>query len=461
MDNLKKSLVPILQIGALLALIAGLSLVLRLRPTAGENRPGSSQPYPVPAIQDVGEPYPAPHIEDGLVSPYPAPGEATPEALKPPPCQFPIFESITSSPALLPIDINRFSEPKVVLTSEMAINIAGWLPDSERLLITRDLLDGNRQWIETFNPKTSETQLFAERIGGGKPVWINATESVAFNTYVNDHFEVWVSYGSPEKIEQVGSDGIGLSISTDSKQLLLLSSSVVVQPQIWDTESKLAQPLPLSLKDWQYPKYSSDASLLTNISQASWSPDGSKIIFYTNPWLFMFDTNTGQICEIDLGEATWGEGRTLPRWAFDVQWSPNGRYLSLLTTAIEPGRLFPFSELMLLDVTTSSLQLIQFPWDNLSGKQYATDVTWSPDSAYLAAIAKLSFENGQAERGLFIVNPIASTAQRIPSIVSVGGGALGQQIAWSGDGSQIAVNCPTPEQGRLCIASVETHGAQP
>jgi len=53
----------------------------------------------------------------------------------------------------------------VVLTHTSAVGIAGWLPDGERLLITRDIPGTNRQSIETFNTRTGEIQIYAQREG--------------------------------------------------------------------------------------------------------------------------------------------------------------------------------------------------------------------------------------------------------------------------------------------------------
>ncbi|RMF40878.1 MAG: hypothetical protein D6755_13065 [Anaerolineae bacterium] len=54
------------------------------------------------------------------------------------------------------LDTFQFSEPRVVLTHTSAIGIAGWLPDDQRLLITKDIPGTNRQAVETVNTQTGE-----------------------------------------------------------------------------------------------------------------------------------------------------------------------------------------------------------------------------------------------------------------------------------------------------------------
>jgi Tol biopolymer transport system component len=434
------------------AFVMGLSFIIHNRPIEVASGVVGSQPYPSPEILESSSPTPT--IELPLASQrYLPPGEeiATKVSIvKPPSCQFDTFSRIDVEAIKPKLE---FSEPKVMLTNQGAIGIVSWLPDNNRILIVSDTPLGG-QTIEIVNVQTLDKQLFGERNNtGSKPVWLNNKQAVAFTTFFDNHEEILLSDGNPEKIEQIYPNAIGLSLSSDSKRLLFLTPSTGGYPQILEPESGLIQSLPLNLKEWEYPRGTLSASGVstTLMFQTAWSPDGTKVIFYTNPWIFMYDNLTGQICEIDLGGADY------PRWAFNVQWSPDGRYLSLLTTTSGPGTLYAASDLILLDLTNGQQQIIRFAPELSPSQHYVTDVAWKNDGSYLMALAVLRLpESGGSEEGLFLIDPSTGAFQQINMSISLGGGTSGWQLDWSDDGSQIAVNCPTQEQGRLCLISVET-----
>ena len=369
MNRKKRILSTVLEAGLLIALIAGLSYLLQQRSIFGGPSSTEAQSTPIPGMQENKE----------LPSqPYPAPSEVIPTkstAQRPSTCHF-NNPMVSDSEAVKPkLD---YSEPKVVLTHDAEIGIAGWLPDNERLLITQDT-SGDQSSIETFNVISSEIQTYAKRNGSmEKPVWFNEKNGAIFTTYTNDHYEIWISYGSLEKLEQISNDGSSFSLSPDEKQLLYLSQSKQYQLQVWDTSSKLSQPLSIDLRNWEYNRYSNTISVdIADIHrfQSAWSPDSSNIVFYTNPWVFMFDRNTNQLCEIDLGE------KDFPRWAFNVQWSPNGQFLAMLTTTSLPGMLYSSSELILIDLSTGNSQIINI----------ATDSLLKPSSLRLTGMRQISW----------------------------------------------------------------------
>lgn len=90
-----------------------------------------------------------------------------------------------------------------------------------------------------------------------------------------------------------------------------------------------------------------------------------------------------------------------------------------------------------------------------------TDMAWAPDSRYLAVLGTVRItETGSEKEGIFIVDVDQGEFHQILSNYDFGGGLWGSQLAWDPSGSQLAVNCPTPEEGRLCIILVRPKGAQ-
>ncbi len=362
------------------------------------------------------------------------------------------------------LDAFIFSEPEVVLTHTSAIGIAGWLPDGERLLITRDIPGTNRQSIETFNTRTGEIQVYAQREGAnGKPVWLPTLRAVAYITLIERYHELWISHGVSQLTERLVPNvwGPSLAVEPDGKHLWYFSRTNPDCPQRLNVETREAQLVSLDLASLRYPKYPKPIQSMLRPSpfQIAQHPDGSQLVFYTQPWTFLFDKRTNQACEIDLGQS---EPENMPIWAIETQWSPNGRYLALITTGSFPGQAsgvgaaLLHTNLMVLDTKTGDLRTLQIAPDINNGQHYVTDMSWAPDSRHLAVLGVVRItETGSEKEGAFVVDVSSGEFQRVLSGHELGGGLWGWQIAWSLSGSQLAVNCPTPEEGRLCIISVE------
>jgi dipeptidyl aminopeptidase/acylaminoacyl peptidase len=401
-----------------------------------------NQSYPEPGISSYPEP---------VTQAYPIPGYIDPTleitAKRPPACKFnsPVPGNQVENYSL------EFDDPQIVLTEKSTIEIIQWLPESDKVLIILDTSPQVHQLIETFDVKTKQTQLFAERDGAyGFPVWLEPLQAVAYSTSVDDHEELWISYGNHQDHEQLSNRVYGGSLATNKDLLFFLSPSAGGQPQVWNSELKSTTAVPFDLRDWLYSKYVKPYfSGIVGVGNflAAYKPDGSLIALNANPWLFLVDTHTQQICEVELGESA-----ELPLWAFIIRWSRDGRFLAMLTTNTEPGALFHFSDLTLLDTATGELKTIkELAPGVIPGQHYVTDFAWSPDSRYIAAVAVTGTKDGVEEKGLFLVNPYSGEAQPIPSSRVPIGGSWTQEIAWSRDGSQLAVVCQNSGETSLCI----------
>jgi WD40 repeat protein len=405
---------------------------------------------PTPKGQSYPEPGTASYPEP-VTQAYPIPGYINPTleiaTKKPPACK---FNSLVSGNQTENYSL-EFGDPQIVLTEKSTMEIVQWLPESDKVLITLDTPPQVHQLIETFDVKTKQTQLFAERDGAyGFPVWLEPLQAIAYSTFIDDHEELWISYGSLQDHEQISNRVYGGSLAANKDLLFFLSPSAGGQPQVWNSELKSTATIPFDLRGWLYSKYVKPYfSGMVGVGNflAAYKPDGSLITLNANPWLFLLDTHTQQICEVELGE--FGE---LPLWAFITGWSPDGRFLAMLTTNTEPGALFHFSDLALLDTATAELKTIkELAPDVIPGQHYVTDFAWSPDSRYIAAIAVTGMKDGVEKKGLFLVNPYTDKAQPIPSSTLSIGGSWTQEIAWSGDGTQLAVVCQNGSETSLCI----------
>lgn len=157
---------------------------------------GGLQADEKPASQDFQSP---------IETPTPPGTPATPTvAPTPVPCCSFAARSAAAELAT-PLEAYRFSEPRVVLTHTSATGIAGWLPDNQRLLITRLMPEQSREYVEIFNVQTGELQRYGERHSfDAKAVWLTTTQAVAFVDVSSDRQVVLrISRGESGPMEEV------------------------------------------------------------------------------------------------------------------------------------------------------------------------------------------------------------------------------------------------------------------
>ena len=152
----------------------------------------------------------------------------------------------------------------------------------------------------------------------------------------------------------------------------------------------------------------------------------------------------------------------VPVWALDARWSPDGRYLALITTSNFPGQErgtggeILATELTLVDFQAGILRTLVFTPDITPGHHYVTDLAWGPDSRFLAVMGVLGInEFGTEEGGVFMVEAATGAARLAATGEDLGGGVWGTQLIWSPDGAFLMANCPTRQEGRLCMLAVE------
>jgi len=434
----------------------GLALLLLLALAAGaawliaQSRPRPPQP--------AGSPLPTP---TPVRSPTPTQRalQATPtsKALPAPTgTSSPIFP--TSTPPGISPSSYMFGEPQVVLTHTTGIRIAGWLPDSRRLLISRDIPKGGGEVIETFDIQTKDIQRYGKRIpSDAKPVWLIAAGRPAWGELTSDRR--WVlRIGSPDPGdgEIVASDleSMYLAANTGGQQILFFAKSDRERPQVFDSIEKRSHlapfvipatpPQPRPLSPWLSPY------------RAVWQPDDTRVAIYNGAAFYVADLSTGRVQAIDLGQrAEYGN-----YWVLYAVWSPNGRYLALIVAAGDMGQVYR-EELRMLDLTTGAVTVIGKEIPNPS------ETAWAPDSQHLVVLGWPGPERPTDVRaGLYLVDTRIGSVQRVlPDWLfsladySIQGGGL----SWSSGGENLVVACaiwaktePLITEGRLCLIPVST-----
>lgn len=461
--------------GGLLGLLALITLVVALALTFGglgrgaEPAPQAFQspietptqpPYPLPATSTppvpLATPTPLPYPPPGTPTPPGPPATPTIAPMPVPRCTFaaPPVPAVPG-PSL---DAYHFSEPQVVLTHTSAIGIAGWLPDGQRLLINRLIPGQAREYIEIFNVQTGELQRYGERHRyDAKPVWLNSERAVAFVDVSPDKQKVLrISRGEGAPVEEAitGLAASYLAASPDGRRVVFFTKATQNRPEAFDVAQAQRQTFPftLPLTPWQdLPALGQQVG--PEPYRAAWNPNGNQIAFYNDTGFYLADLATGQICEIDLGLHMDGK-----RWALDARWSPNGRYLSILTTI---GDLpVPFAELAILDTATGEMHQVNL------GVPYIFEIAWAPNSRYLIALGQVNFVEGRTLLGLYAVDVLTSEFRRVlPDHVFSGGIYLyeGGGLAWSPNGQTVFTKCPiwlerepTVVEDRLCAIEVNT-----
>lgn len=175
-------------------------------------------------------------------------------------CEFP-GGSPPESGAPVRLDTFIFSEPQVVLTSTIEIEIAEWLPDNQRLLIVRGAS------IETFDVVTGSRQQYAQlqSAPGWPPFWLSESEAVAYRDWEftdkergQVRWDLWVSTGPSAQAQRAvqGLFEFGISVVPDGSLLRFSRTPQQLLP-LPATARRFFHEMviPIDLSDLLYPKY--------------------------------------------------------------------------------------------------------------------------------------------------------------------------------------------------------------
>jgi Tol biopolymer transport system component len=444
----------------LLALAAGAAwVIVQSRP-----RPPQTAGSPLPTPTPVRSPTPR----------QPAPASPTPAATRVgqrvPFCTFPGGEPPDKGgPGL---DRYEFSEPRVVLTNTKGIAIADWLPDNNRLLITRFDPQSGLERIETLDVRSGEVQLYAERGShNGKPVWLSAIQGVAYTDApslitnlpkTTPQYELRIGRaprGEPESIvTSEGNDiamGFSLAVDPSGRHLLYAVDRTGDRLQNWDSVAHTNQATSFDVNAWR--RFPPDLSqpAWQYIVIPFWSPNGARLAVFVGPSsLFLVEPGPNRVCEVNL-EGRWPKAEL-------SRWSPNARYLALITSDRMPSPLVGRTDVTVLDVLTGEVRTLPLPAE----RGWAMNIAWGGNGQHLIVLAAASYRQERANQTkLFLADAITGDVRQMLSDHFFGGGAQwGEQLAWSRNGRSLAIECPViAETGspvliedRICIIATET-----
>ncbi|GEM_PF-6062080 len=324
----------------------------------------------------------------------------------PPACEFTPAPAAQTRPSTAP---PALAAPRPVYTTRGALHIAQWLPGNRRLLLARDLPGTNRQAIETLDPFSGQVVSYGERnYTNSPPRWHPGQQAALYLDWAYTGANGRVAYrllqNTQTLIENLPSPAFAL---TNRGELLLAA------PQ--NPGDRLA-PRPYSD---QLLHYGSGEALLTEKKAA---------------------------CRLEVSPQP---ERGQPDGVLDARWSPAGRFLALITSRSAGSGIVLASELIVFDLQAGTVRRIS------TLPAIVTDIAWGPQGRWLAVLGVERLSDQGYERGaLFLVEAESGAVMRAGPGLALGGGAWGMQLAWSGDGNTLAVGCPTPRRGRVCLIEV-------
>jgi Tol biopolymer transport system component len=357
------------------------------------------------------------------------------------------------------LDKYEFSEPRVVLTHTSGIAIADWLPDNSRLLITRSYPRSSRERIETLDIRNGEIQLYAERDQhNGKPVWLSAIQGVAYSAAPPNarggQFALLISRVQPPETETaVTSEGNGaalggsLAVEPGGRRLLYLVDRTGGRLQSWDTVTRINQATAFDIAEWGPPLTPGTQY----VAHPVWSPNGSRFAIFAHSTLFLVEPGPNRVCEVPA------RGWVLGLYS---QWSPNSRYLAIITTDEQPDPLVHTTALLVLDGLTGEQRKLTAEANQAS----ITDVSWGPDSRHLVVFVRTSgmYREDRPTEKLFLIDVVTRDMRQVWPGRPFGGGRDGERMAWSPNGQHLAIKCPIVRdsepilaEDRVCLISTE------
>jgi hypothetical protein len=386
-------------------------------------------------------------------------------AKEPPPCTFPLAQITAIGSAS---EDYTFSEPKVVLTakpSESNIAVVDWLPDNQRVLITRESRDTTQESIEVFNPETGAARTFAiRRRIDQPPSWLPGLDAVLYpamnitkDDTISHHYEFTrqarVSHGSPDDTQLVADNlsQFSIAVKPQGSEILYLSGDQMSKRNASLLKSPTVKFVPAQ---WDYRRENNTVPISYMMA---WRPGTSQIFFYSDGntgggYTFLLDANSGQICELDFGG-----------WAGVGRWSSDGRYLAI-TRATE-GYPINSSDLAVLDTETGKVETVQIAPQEITGRHYVGDLVWARDNIHLVAIGYVlpfpptgRLDDEHRFNGLYLVDIVSGQSTHLLPDYKFFTGWPGTNLAWSTDGSKLLVRCPANDNVRLCLISVRITG---
>lgn len=385
-------------------------------------------------------------------------------------CSFPLQQTVMVES---PPEKYTFTEPKVVFTDELQPEIVDWLPDSQKVIIMpKTLIDlginGYQETIELFNPHTQKTQIYAiRRDGQGMPAWNPELNAIVYpdtkiimngTDILKSQFfsQLKVSYGNPNETQLLVDDLLSHSITVkpDGSQIVYYKDNKELANKffsrmIFDGSLQPEKLLPVNLAQ--------DEMYSVNTYETVWRPGASQMLFYSSvsptDQTILFDINNGQSCTLSFNG-----------WVYFARWSPNGRYLAVIKSPSSHASSWASYYLSVLDGLTGNFYQVDskkmVPEEMKDCcRHIVSNFSWAPDNRHLIVMGTADI-TGTGEHNpihkLYLVDFISGDVDDLfPSYEFFNVGWKGTELAWSPDGLKLIADCPTEEQGRLCLFAVK------
>lgn len=389
-------------------------------------------------------------------------------------CTFPLQQTVMVES---PPEKYTFAEPKVVFTDELQPEIVDWLPDSQNIIIMpKTLIDlginGYQETIELFNPETQKTQIYAiRRKGEGMPAWNPELKAIVYpdtKIIINDtdilksqfFSQLKISYGNPDETQLLIDNSLAHSITVkpDGSQIIYYKNEKELANKFF---SRMIFNGSLQAEKLLTVNLAQDGNYSVNTYNTVWRPNTSQIFFYSyvspSDQTILFDINNGQSCTISFNG-----------WVYFARWSPNGRYLAVIKSPESSSSLWASYYLSVLDGLTGNFYQIDskkmVPEDMKECcRHIVQNFSWAPDNRHLIVMGKADFA-GTGEHDptskLYLVDFISGNVDDLFPSYKFNIAWKGTRLAWSPDGVKLLADCPTEEQGQLCLFAVKRF-AQP
>ena len=273
--------------------------------------------------------------------------------------------------------------------------------------------------------------------------------------------QLWISYGNPDAAQLLADNltQFPLAINPVGSEIIFLSDKQISKLQ---KSLKVIPAISFDPTQWDYAKSRRDNQPVSY--QMAWQPGTSLILLFSEGgvsfqggYAFILDTSTGSICELNLGGPV---DRV-------VRWSSDGRYMAIARATSYTG--FSDSEdLVIFDSNTGNLRTVNVVPQDVIGKHFVTDITWTPDNLHLLVLENIpstydphDFKTLHHE--LYFVDLISNKSiQLFPEFKSFfGNGIPGMNnFVWSPDGSKLLIRCPVMQGNgidRFCLISIHKH----
>jgi Tol biopolymer transport system component/DNA-binding winged helix-turn-helix (wHTH) protein len=299
--------------------------------------------------------------------------------------------------------LQRLTHQPMQLTSgPMNFSNPSISPDGKQIFATGDAEVGE---LDVWEARRNQ---FVPYLAGISATWVAFSRDarrVAYTTYPERALWIVRPDGSePRQLTFPLAEIDGVTFSPDGSRLVFRARKVGRPYKIYTLPIEVGEPqevIPRRLIPEQQEE-----------GIASWSPDGTKIVFGDVPATFGGDKRKHQIRIFDL---TTGELTALPGsdGLWTARWSPDGQYISALTITLEPSNR---QKLMLYDLNTRTWRETQ--------ADHVDNPTWSHDGEYIY----FDREDGETYRGIFRVKVSDGKMEQVANFSNL------QRIApwWSG-----------------------------